>query len=52
MDQEQLDRIEAMLNELMDLKGILLKIFMPKIPEKMRPQMLKMMAARSGSGGE
>ena len=51
-DREQLDRIEKMLTDLMDLKQVLLKIFMPKVPEKMREQVLRLMSARQGQDWE
>lgn len=48
LDQAQLDRIERMLTDLMDLKKVLLKIFMPKVPSSMREQVLKLTASRQG----
>lgn len=51
-DQTQLDRIEKMLTELTDLKVILLKIFLPKVPGPMRENVLKLMASRQGQDWE
>ena len=48
-DQAQLDRIERMLTDLTDLKVVLLKIFLPKVPGPMRENVLKLMASRQGS---
>lgn len=48
-DQAQLDRIERMLTDLTDLKVVLLKIFLPKVPGPMRENVLRLMASRQGS---
>ena len=44
--QTQLDRIEAKLNEFLELKTVLLKLALPKVPEKMREQVLRHRAGR------
>jgi hypothetical protein len=47
-EQTQLDRIEAMLTDLMAIKAIALKLALPRVPERMREQVLSLMAARQG----
>lgn len=47
--QTQLDRIEAKLDEILTLRDMLLKIFMPKIPAAGREAALRMLAKRGTS---
>lgn len=47
----QLDRIEAKLDEILMLRDLALKFFMPKIPAALRPAALQMLAKREGGGG-
>jgi hypothetical protein len=44
MDQEQLDRIEKKLDEMLAFRDALLKIYMPKIPASARVTAMKLMA--------
>jgi hypothetical protein len=47
----QLDRIERKLDDLLALRDLLLKAFMPRIPAAGREGVLKLMARRGGDGG-
>lgn len=46
--ETQLDRIERKLDELLELRDTLLKIFMPKIPAAFRGAALQIMARSKG----
>lgn len=42
----QLDRIEAKLDEVLAMRDIALKFFMPKIPAALRPAAMQLLAKR------
>jgi hypothetical protein len=45
-EETQLDRIERMLTDLMALKDVALKLAMPKVPARMREQVMRLAASR------
>ena len=47
-NETQLDRIERKLDEMIELKDVLLKIFLPRIPAAARETALRMLAKRGG----
>lgn len=46
MDQEQLDRIERKLDEVLAFRDLLLQLAMPRIPEGLRKKAAQVMAAK------
>jgi hypothetical protein len=46
-DETQLDRIERQLGELLALRDLLFKLYMPKVPAPVREKVARLMADRS-----
>lgn len=46
MNEEQLDRIEAKLDDLLAFRDVLLKLALPKLPGPLRASAVKLLAPR------
>lgn len=49
-DQEQLDRIEHKLDEVLAFRDLLFKLVMPRMPAALRERAVALMAAKRGTG--
>lgn len=49
MDQDQMDRIERKLDEMLQFRDLLLALAMPRVPEPMRKKAAQLMARKVGT---
>ena len=49
MDQDQMDRIERKLDEMLQFRDLLLQLAMPRVPAPMREKAAQLMARKVGT---